>query len=435
MGNGYALHASESTWGVPPVSGWRALEVNVDGHKTAIGSTLTHKGLRAARGAPSSTGRRLTKISGTGSIELPGSSNGLGILLRAAASTAASALHSGGTLAYDQVYEWTSGPPSGRSISTEIYRDRRDGTFDAYTYPGGRVTSMEVGQTLDDFLQFKFAMNYRQPIRHATSPTRTPVTVDPDLLYAWPDATVTLTPVGGSGTAECIESFSLVLPNELDVDDWCLRSGVSEVQTITGSGTWSGGTFTLTVLGATTAAIAYGANAATIGAALVAAGVPSGFVAVSGGPVGTTPLVLTYDASLGNVAAATIDTTSVTGSTPAASVATTTAGVSGERHEPMRAGTPAPTGALAWRYQDPRYYDAFVAGQEFSLSAVWEGDEVIEGTTKPSLRIEVPSLFFSGDDPEISVDGPTKQALPFEVCDNGTDPVATITLVTSDSTF
>lgn len=434
MGNGYAIHASESTWGTTPSSGYRALEVNVDGHKTTQ-EILQHKGLRAARSAPSAAGRRIVKQKATGTIEVPGYSNGLGIFLRAAASESSST--NTGTLSYTQVHDFTTGPPTNHSICTEIYRDRRSGTFDVWTYSGGRVTSVEIGQTLDQMLQFKFGMDYKSALRQPVVPSRSETEVEADLIYAWPDATITLTPVGGSGTAECVQSFSLTLPNELDLDDWCLKAGVSEVQTVTKSGTWSGGTFTLTVLGATTDPIAYDANAATIQAALVAEGVPASYVTVSGGPIGSTPLTLTYSDTLGDVAAVSCNTASVTGSTPGATIATPTPGVSSSRHEPMRLGAPAPTGSLAWKYQGPAYYDAFVAGTEYALTAVWEGDDGIEadGTVKPSLTIEIPSLFFTGDDPEISPDAATIQNLPFEVTDNGTDPVCTITVVTSDTTY
>lgn len=434
MGNGYALHASETTWGTTPTSGYRALEVNVDGHKTTQ-EILQHKGLRAARSAPSAAGRRIVKQKATGTIEIPGYSNGLGIFLRAAASTAAST--NTGTLSYTQVYEWTTGPPTNAAITTEVYRDRRSGTFDVWTYSGGRVTSLEVGQTLDQMLQLKFAMDYKSAVRQGSAPTRSETEVDPDLIYAWPDATITLTPVGGSGTAECVQSFALTLPNDLDVDDWCLKAGVSEVQTITKGGTWGGGTFTLTVLGVTTAAIAYNATAATIQTAIETAGVPAAYVTATGGPISTTMLSLTYSDTLGDVAAVTINTGSVTGSAPTATVATPTAGVSSSRHEPMRLSAPSPTGTLAWKYQGPAYYDAFVAGTEYALTAVWQGDIGIEadGTIKPSLTIEIPSLFFTGDDPEISPDAATVQNLPFEVTDNGTDPICTVTVVTSDTTY
>lgn len=333
MSNGYLLFSSESTWGTVPGSGWRSIEASSDGHKTAQ-EYLQHKGLRAGRAAPSVDGRRIVKQKGTGTIEVPGFSNGLGILFRAAASTAASAVHSGGTDAYDQVYTWTDvGVPENRSITTEVYRDRRSGTFDAYTYYGGRVVSLEIGQTLDALLNFKFNMDYKGVTRQSVLPTRTPTEVTAVLVYAWPDATISFDPVGGDpAVEECVASFNLTIPNELDVDDWCLKQGTS-------------------------------------------------------------------------------------------------------RHQPTRKAAPSPTGEITWKYQDPTYYDAFVAGEIFSLTATWEGTTAIEGSTMPSLTIEVPAVAFTGDDPEITVDNPTMQSMPFEVLDNGTDPAVTITIVTSDTTF
>jgi hypothetical protein len=333
MSNGYLLFASETTWGTVPGSGWRSIEASSDGHKTAQ-EYLQHKGLRAGRAAPSVDGRRIVKQKGTGSIEVPGFANGLGIFFRAAASTAATAVHSGGTLAHDQVFTWTSaGIPEDRAISTEVYRDRRSGTFDAYTYSGGRVVSLEIGQTLDDLLKFTFNMDYKAVLRQSVLPTRTPTEVDPDFVYAWPDATISFDPVGGDpAVEECVASFSLTIPNELDVDDWCLKAGT-------------------------------------------------------------------------------------------------------ERHQPVRQAAPSPTGEITWKYQDPTYYDAFVAGEIFSLTATWEGSTVIEGSTLPSCTIEIPAVAFTGDDPEITVDNPTMQSMPFEVLDNGTDPAVTITFVTSDAAF
>lgn len=332
MSNGYLLVASETTWGTTPSSGYRAIEAGTDGHKTAQ-EVLQHKGLRAGRAAPSSTGRRNVKQRGTGTIEVPGYSNGLGILFRSAASTAASAVHPSGTLAYDQVYTWTdAGIPEDRAITTEVYRDRRSGTFDAYTYSGGRNTSMEIGQTLDGLLSLKFGYDYKSVVLQGTLPTRTPTEIDPDLIYAWPDATISIGPASGSETSECVASFDLTVPSEVDVDDWCLKKGTS-------------------------------------------------------------------------------------------------------RHQPTRKGAPSPTGSVTWKYQAPDYYSAFVAGTIMSMTAFWEGDTPIEGSTKPSLKIEIPALAFTGDDPEVTPDAPTMQSMPFEVLDNGTDPALTITIVTSDVTF
>lgn len=109
-------------------------------------------------------------------------------------------------------------------------------------------------------------------------------------------------------------------------------AGTNEVQTITKSGTVSGGTYTLTVDGETTAAIPYDATASQIKTAIAAlAGVEADDITVTGGPLHSTPVVVTFVGVEGgrDVPAITIDTTALTGSTPGASVAQTTQGVAG----------------------------------------------------------------------------------------------------------
>jgi hypothetical protein len=117
-------------------------------------------------------------------------------------------------------------------------------------------------------------------------------------------------------------------------------AGTDEIQTVTGTGTITGGTYTISVLGGTTSALAFNANAATIQSALraaIAAGTGSPAdkaigdgITVTGGPINTTPVVITYDAEVAaDVPTATVNTAGLTGTTPGATVATTTAGVAG----------------------------------------------------------------------------------------------------------
>lgn len=95
---------------------------------------------------------------------------------------------------------------------------------------------------------------------------------------------------------------------------------VAEVQTITKTGTVSGGDYTITIVetGETTATIAYDANTAAIQAAidLLPKVVAGGGIVVGGGPISTTPATLTYSGGefLGqNVAACTVDSSGLTG--------------------------------------------------------------------------------------------------------------------------
>lgn len=108
-------------------------------------------------------------------------------------------------------------------------------------------------------------------------------------------------------------------------------AGTAEVQTLTESGTITGGTFTITFNGQTTAAIASSATAAQVQSALEAlSNIVPGDIAVTGGPVETTPLTLTFYGNLiGNVNQVTVDTTNLTGTTPGITVATATGGVAG----------------------------------------------------------------------------------------------------------
>jgi hypothetical protein len=117
-----------------------------------------------------------------------------------------------------------------------------------------------------------------------------------------------------------------------------IEAAINEVQTLTGGGTWSAGTYVLTILGQPTSAIAFGANAATIQTALnTALSTAYGAtysVGVTGGPLGTTPVVVTFSGTgvAGrNVAMISADISLVTGSSPTVSVAETTPGYSGGR--------------------------------------------------------------------------------------------------------
>ena len=106
-------------------------------------------------------------------------------------------------------------------------------------------------------------------------------------------------------------------------------AGTSEVQTVTITGTPTGGTFTLTFGGQTTAAIAYNATAATVQTALEALStIRAGNVGVSGSAGGPYTVTFRGDLASQNVAAMTADGASLTGGTsPAVAVATGTSGI------------------------------------------------------------------------------------------------------------
>jgi hypothetical protein len=108
------------------------------------------------------------------------------------------------------------------------------------------------------------------------------------------------------------------------------RAAVAEVQTVTITGTPTGGTFTLTYSGQTTAGIAFNAAAAAVQSALEAlSNIEPGDVVVGGGPGPGTPYTVTFLASLGNVVQMSASGAGLTGGTaPAVAVTTTTPGLS-----------------------------------------------------------------------------------------------------------
>lgn len=114
------------------------------------------------------------------------------------------------------------------------------------------------------------------------------------------------------------------------VVEWDGDAAVNEQQTVTITGTPTGGTFTLEFDGEVTAAIAYNANAAAVAAALEALpNIGDGNVSASGGALPGTPVVVTFQGDLAGEAQPlmTADGSGLTGgTTPDATVAQTTEG-------------------------------------------------------------------------------------------------------------
>jgi hypothetical protein len=110
-------------------------------------------------------------------------------------------------------------------------------------------------------------------------------------------------------------------------------SPANEVQTVTITGTPTGGTFTLTYNGQTTAGIAFNATAAAVQTALEAlSNIEPGDIATGGGPFPGTAVTVTFQGTLGGTdqPQMTANSAGLTGgTTPTATVTTTTPGVAG----------------------------------------------------------------------------------------------------------
>jgi hypothetical protein len=106
-------------------------------------------------------------------------------------------------------------------------------------------------------------------------------------------------------------------------------AGTNEVQTVTITGTPTGGTYTLTFNSQTTAAIPYNATATQVQNALVAlSNIGSGDVLCAGGPHPATAITVTFQGNLagGDVPQMTATGSLTGGTTPTVTVTTTTPG-------------------------------------------------------------------------------------------------------------
>jgi hypothetical protein len=131
-------------------------------------------------------------------------------------------------------------------------------------------------------------------------------------------------------------------------------AGQSEVQTVTITGTPTGGTFTLTYSGQTTGTIAFNATATTVQTALRAlSNIGSTGVNVTGGPGPGTPWAVAFAGALADTDVALMTaTSSLTGGTsPTVSVATTTEGLTAS---PANTVTDTTRPDLRWDYSDPQ---------------------------------------------------------------------------------
>lgn len=134
------------------------------------------------------------------------------------------------------------------------------------------------------------------------------------------------------------------------ITDLTTGTDTNELQTVTITGTPTGGTFTLTYSGQTTAAIAYNAAASAVQTALEnLSNISAGDVTVGGGPGPATPYTVTFGGNLGaeDVAQMTATSSLTGGTTPNVAVTTTTPGTGIDL-------SPLPTGweDLGWLTSD-----------------------------------------------------------------------------------
>jgi hypothetical protein len=196
----------------------------------------------------------------------------------------------------------------------------------------------------------------------------------------------------------------------------------SEVQSLTITGGPTGGTFTLTYSGQTTATIAYNAAASAVQTALEAlSNIDPGDVTCTGGPLPGTPVVITFGGQFAGTDVTEITTSSGSltgGTTPTAAISTTTPGGTGNAigwRAPQVNVVPVPNGVAieAWA-------NAIVDNAVASVLPYWH-------FIWPRVRLTL-SKSFTLDAATVSIpefDGTAEQNGNF-----GTGPVGDITIPT-----
>ena len=156
-------------------------------------------------------------------------------------------------------------------------------------------------------------------------------------------------------------SFAEITPDNLQLasgmgtaTSQAAGSATNEVQTLTETGSPTGGTFTITFNGQTTAAIAFDATAAAIQSALEAlSNVSSGDITAGGGDLDSTPVTLTF---AGNYAATDVDLVVIDdalltgGTSPAVTPTETTPGVSAKTAEILTIGSDISDQEYSWGF-------------------------------------------------------------------------------------
>lgn len=99
---------------------------------------------------------------------------------------------------------------------------------------------------------------------------------------------------------------------------------------------------------------------------------------------------------------------------------------------PVRSGVPQYSGEVSVDFTSLDHYNRWVNQSVFGLEFVWVGREIEPGYNA-EVRLTLPACHWTDANTQASLSETPTQALPFQVLDNGTDPVVTLTIVSADT--
>lgn len=101
---------------------------------------------------------------------------------------------------------------------------------------------------------------------------------------------------------------------------------------------------------------------------------------------------------------------------------------------PVRSGIPEYTGTVTADFSRTDEYADWVSGAVFPISVKWSGaTDAIESGYTFEFEVSLPACQWTGESPESSNTALTAQPLPFKALDNGTDPVVTVNIQSTDT--
>lgn len=135
--------------------------------------------------------------------------------------------------------------------------------------------------------------------------------------------------------------------------------------------------------------------------------------------------------SIDGSSAATLSSVSVKGATP---LKTDRISFGSVKREPLANDFWEVTGEFSGEFEDMDAYDAWVAGTEVAnLVLTYTGSQIPSESTNFQLVITIPALKYTGSDPQLSGPDVLTQTKPFKALYNGTDPIISAVLHTTDT--
>ncbi|MCU1356385.1 MAG: hypothetical protein JWM89_1803 [Acidimicrobiales bacterium] len=239
-GKNYANIALETTYGTPATTGYQGIRVADDGHESNV-LVLQPGGIVYGAQGPETDGRRAVERDATGALKTYLPSAGILKMLQCTFGAPVTT-----ELVEDEAYQYvfeTSDIASLSSITTQIGRTFKAGGADRDTYAGGMVKEFRLAQakapagggTSDEGLaKTEFDMDYQRRVPGFA--VHLPTYPTPELYHSVGGLTFSIgTSLAPEDlVAECIDSWALKYPTEIETDDTCASSLLKDKPTRAG---------------------------------------------------------------------------------------------------------------------------------------------------------------------------------------------------------